>query len=309
MKEIPLLKLAAELFSPNPNILVGPGDDCAVVNVDSTNEALMLLALDQVNPDVHYVDKQTTPQKIAAKLLKRNLSDIAAMGGKPAYALTSLSFSKNKNQKFCVELMKALAECADSFNVAICGGDISKSLYADCFSLTIVGFVNKYKLSLRTGAQDGDLLFATGVFGKSFETDHHLDFIPRLRESSFIAGDFSNTMIDVSDGLLLDARRIALHSEIGLKLFCDKIPLRTSDTSLENALTDGEDYELLFAVPKEKAEDLQKNWPFSTHLSIIGEFLDEIPSGTLIDDSEKLLLNSDFCTYEIAGYEHLSSDF
>jgi len=285
---------------------VGIGDDCSVTR---KGDIYQLITTDILIEDIHFDLKYFTLLEVALKSIAVNLSDIAAMGGKPAYALTSLSFSKNKNQKFCVELMKALAEQANAFNVSICGGDISQSLYGDCFSLTITGFVEKNKLSLRSGAANGDILFATGVFGKSFETDHHLDFIPRLRESSFIAGDFSNTMIDVSDGLLLDARRIALHSEIGLKLFCDKIPLRTSDTSLENALTDGEDYELLFAVPKEKAEDLQKNWPFSTHLSIIGEFLDEIPSGTLIDDSEKLLLNSDFCTYEIAGYEHLSSDF
>jgi thiamine-monophosphate kinase len=304
MKEIPLLKLAAELFSPDPNIIIGPGDDCAVLNIDSTAGNLMLLAVDQLNPDVHYIDGNTSPRKIAAKLLKRNLSDIAAMGGTPSYALASLTFSEKKSQNFCLELMKSLAEQADIFNVSVCGGDISHSLYSDCFSLTITGFVEKNKLSLRSGAENGDMLFATGCFGKSFETEHHLDFIPRLQESSFIAGTFSNTMIDVSDGLLLDAERIAAHSNIGLKLFTGRIPFRTPDTSLENALTDGEDYELIFAVPKEKTEDLQKNWPFSTPLSIIGQFLDEIPSGSVVDDSEKLLLNQNFCTYEIPGYEH-----
>lgn len=305
MKELPLLKLVSEIFTNDHNLLIGPGDDCAAIKLNPEDDSLLLLAVDQLNPGVHYIQETASPKKIAEKLLKRNLSDIAAMGGNPSYALASLSFKQDTKQEFCVNLLKALAESAKVYDICVCGGDISKSLFSDCFSLTIVGNVTEAKIATRSGARDSDALFCTGLFGKSFETEHHFTFIPRLKEGAFLAGSFTKTMIDVSDGLLLDASRIAKKSKIGLKLFCDKIPLR-ANASLKNALTDGEDYELLFAVPLEKAHELEKIWTFSTPLTKIGVFSSNIPAGDVINEQGDALLNSNYCIYPLAGYEHHS---
>ena len=142
----------------------------------------------------------------------------------------------------------------------------------EALSLTILGKVEREKLCLRKNVREGDLLFSTGCFGNSFRSGHHLHFRPRLAEARFLAGDFTCAMQDVSDGLLKDAARLAEASELALVLEPERIPLREGAV-LPDALTDGEDYELLFAVPEDRCTALEKAWPFpDTPLSRIGRF-------------------------------------
>lgn len=305
MKEKQLLELIPQIFTQGKDVMVGPGDDCAVLDLGS--DKLFLLAVDQLGAGIHYAQETTSPAKIAAKLLHRNISDIAAMGGFPAHALLSISLVPGKDDKWISEFFETLAEQTKKWHISLCGGDISASGGKnDSFSLTITGWVEKEALCLRSGARDGDILFATGCFGDSFSSGHHLDFFPRLDEARFIAGKYTNTMIDVSDGLLLDAARIAESSKIGLVLETEKIPAR-NNSSIVKMLTEGEDYELVFAVPANKAASLEKGWPFTnTPLTAIGYFAEKLMSGTVQDKSGKMIYESGSCSFHQAGFDHFN---
>jgi thiamine-monophosphate kinase len=158
--------------------------------------------------------------------------------------------------------------------------------------------VNKNKLCLRCNALPGERLYCTGRFGKSFITGHHFNFIPRLREAAFIAGKFTRCIIDVSDGLLIDAARVAEMSGTGLELDAASIPSRAGAVFKEK-LYDGEDYELLFSVPESKAGQLEQEWPFKdTALTCIGTFTSSPENGiTDITTGESL---------EVSGFDHLT---
>ena len=150
-------------------------------------------------------------------------------------------------------------EHASDFTDSIIGGDIASNPVKGCvISLTILGTALRKNLCLRSNACAGDFLYCTGEFGNSFSDNHHLEFIPRLRESQFLAGFFTSAMMDVSDGLLKDASRMAHASKLAV-VFHDlaSIPVRNQAT-LRQAFCDGEDYELIFAVPPDKADELEQ---------------------------------------------------
>jgi thiamine-monophosphate kinase len=286
MNEKQFLKSVLKFLPQKADVLVGPGDDCAVVSRKSSK--LLLLAVDQISSGIHFDPEITSPGQAAEKLLRRNISDMAAMGGIPEFALLTVAanFSDSKfTSEWLEKFMIALGAESSRWNVSVCGGDMSSKLGHDAvFSLAITGNVEKRKLCLRSGAKDGDLLFATGRFGNSFKSGHHLKFIPRLEEARFLAGTYTNTMIDVSDGLVCDASRLSEASDCGIRLFTGNIPLRKG-SDLNQALNEGEDYELLFAVNPSKASRLIKKWPFKkTGLSEIGVFSKKIPSGHVMDD-------------------------
>lgn len=287
-------KLSASLVQ-GPDVAVGPGDDCAVL--DFGLDEFILAAADQVVSGVHFVEGATTPQEAAAKLLNRNISDIASMGGLPTHALVTVALNP-VDETWLQAFHKGLQETASKYGISIIGGDISalKSPGQAC-SLSILGRVKREKLCLRSNAKPEDILFGTGAFGNSFASGRHLRFTPRLEESQFLSGAFTNAMIDVSDGLLKDARRMAVASKLALKLRVESIPL-AQGASLQAALTEGEDYELLFAVPEGKAGELERVWPFKgTKLTRLGTFTEGAPGEILTDSGEKL-------TTRTCGFDH-----
>jgi len=293
MNELATLQRILPIFQQRPEITTGPGDDCAVINFGNT---CLLAAVDQMAAGIHYYP-DTKPERIAAKLLTRNLSDIAAMGGTPAYALLSLA-SKRADDDWFNAFYYGLEQEARRWNVSICGGDLC-ALPADgledVMSLTILGWCQPGNACLRSNAKAGDLLYATGCFGDSLKSGHHLDFAPRLAEGAFLAQGFTSAMIDVSDGLLLDASRIAEASKLALIIDMPTIPLR-NDTDTASAMCDGEDYELLFAISPDAAQQLERLWNFETKLTCIGHF--ESGYGVTSTDGHNLL--KEFKT----GYEH-----
>ena len=268
----------AGLFPAGGSLVTGIGDDCAVLDLENGNGKLFLYAADQVIENRHYLP-ETPPGMVAKKLLKRNISDIAAMGGKPLFALVTIAANPLSNE-FLTPFYEGLKEEAEKYQVRIAGGDTARLPYPpplpgshnSCVAtLSIFGEVPREKLSLRSNARNGDLLYATGSFGNSFASSHHLSFTPRLKEASFLAGKFTNAMMDVSDGLAMDSSRLAASSQLSLTLFPEKIPLREGAT-LESALREGEDYELIFAIPPEKESRLLKEWQLDTKLTCIGKF-------------------------------------
>jgi thiamine-monophosphate kinase len=294
MQEFKILEKILPMLTQREDIAVGPGDDCAAI--DLGDGVCLLAGMDQMVCGLHYFP-DVAPARIGAKLLKRNLSDVAAMGGEPAYALLSLA-SLGGQAEWFEQFFQGLEEEARQWNVSICGGDLAglpAGKVREIMSLTILGRIRKERLCLRCNAAAGDFLYATGCFGNSLTSEHHLDFTPRLAEGQFLAGTYTRAMIDVSDGLLVDASRMAAASNMALRLDLDTIPLRPG-ADLSGALADGEDYELLFAVRPELAGELEKNWPFNIRLTRLGTF--EKGSG-VID-----VMNNNLLKLKNIGYEH-----
>jgi thiamine-monophosphate kinase len=267
--------LVARTNTPDPELIVPPGDDCAALDLGTGQ--LLLLAVDQVVGDRHYFlngPQATAPERVGRKLLARNLSDIAAMGGTPTYCLVAMALDPNHDEAWLKRFYSGIMELGEACGVRMIGGDLSRTPTDNVASLSIVGTVPAAHVCRRQGAEPGDLLFATGCFGASFETAHHLDFDPRCAEGRWLAGTGAvKAMIDVSDGLLLDATRVCRASGVGLRLDPAAILPRRPGLSLKQLLTDGEDYELLFAVAPERAAAL-RDWPFEeVPLTRIGEFV------------------------------------
>ncbi|MDD5698623.1 MAG: thiamine-phosphate kinase [Victivallaceae bacterium] len=298
MNEIKLLDKVLFGLKQDKNVFLGPGDDCAALDLGGGD--LLLAAVDQVVAGVHYDRASTAPRAAAAKLLKRNLSDIAAMGGKAAWALLALAAAKDADKNLS-EFYEGLREAAEKFNISLCGGDFAAlpaKMTGEVASLTILGTVERDLICRRSGARPGDAVWVTGTLGNSYGSGRHLTFEPRLAEGRFLAeGGYVHAMIDISDGLLLDAQRLARASGAAMVLELPRIPVN-ADATLPQALGDGEDYELLFCVPANQAAALRQAWPFATRLTRIGKVRAD-PAGTVITpDGEDLTKN--FRT----GYEH-----
>jgi thiamine-monophosphate kinase len=297
-----LEKLFALLPAMSPQVAVPPGDDCAGFRIGA--DLLLLAAVDQVVAGRHYRTgpDSPAPELVGRKLLARNLSDIAAMGGIPRYCLVAAGFAPECGEEWLRGFFDGILGLAREYSVLMIGGDLSSTLRDSVSSLTILGEVRESLVLRRSGARPGDFLFATGSFGRSLATDHHLTFRPRCAEGEWIAERrVARAMIDVSDGLLLDAWRLCRSSGTGLRIDFDAIPRRTRDTELREALTDGEDYELLFAVPAERAAALEREWPFGgTPLACIGVF-------TASEKSEIQGPDGIPVSMEGAGFDHFES--
>jgi len=280
-------------------VIIPPGDDCA--GLECTSGQILLFTTDQVVADVHYVkhNKQpAAPAEIAYKLFARNVSDIAAMGGTPLYCLTSMA--QYNDRKWLDSFFDGLILHAKTLGVHIIGGDIVSAPGCENASLTLIGKCPAKTVCLRQGAEPGDIVFATGYFGSSFETGYHMACHPRHAEGRWLAeNNFAKAMIDVSDGLLLDLLRLCRASSISVSLDKNKIPRRTEHTTFTQALTEGEDYELIFAVKPSKAELLEKAWPFDkVPLTQIGTFKDSLPPA--VTDSEGNTIEPK----DAPGYQH-----
>ena len=223
------------------------------------------------------VPAPTPPELAGRKLLARNLSDIAAMGGRPLYALVAGAFAPGQDAGWLNRFFDGLLALGRETGTVLIGGDLARAPHDAVAALTIVGEVAEERIKLRSAAQSGDVLFVTGQLGSSFETGHHLTFTPRLREGQWLAAQVGvRAMMDISDGLLPDAARVCRASHCGLRIEAARLPLRIAQTTVEKALTDGEDYELLFSVTPAAAEALAAAWPFpGVALTRVGLFTAE----------------------------------
>ncbi|NOY82789.1 MAG: thiamine-phosphate kinase [Kiritimatiellaeota bacterium] len=286
-----------------PEVAVPPGDDCAALRLGSGS--LLLVAVDQVVGDRHYCldgPAAATPEEVGHKLLARNLSDIAAMGGIPCYCLVALGMSPRHDAVWTRRFLDSIADAARRFGVSMIGGDLAATPADAVAALTILGRVGAETVCRRAGAQPGDLLFATGAFGASLPTGHHLRFTPRCAEGRWLAENrYARAMIDVSDGLLLDLERLCRASDVSVRLDPDSIPRRVPGIPLAEVLTDGEDYELLFAVRPERADELIAAWPFdAVPLARIGVFRPR--TGDLVQDMNGRMFGA--VDAAGAGYDH-----
>ncbi len=282
------------LGSASPKAPFGIGDDCAVV---PAGRAAQLITVDPVIYGEH-IDDSVPPRAGGEKLFKRNLSDIAAMGGRPRAAVVALALDARVKLKWLEEFYRGLAAVSRRYHVPIVGGDIAHHLGGIVATLTLVGEAAAGgRVVTRTGARNGDWIFVTGSLGNSLRTGHHWKFSPRLAEGQWLAGRHEvRAMLDVSDGLAKDLRALSPKAAVPA-LEAAAIPLRAG-ADVRTALTDGEDYELVFALASRAdrqgfARDWKKAFP-RTKLSCIGSFVHSNALPT------KALDLSDY-----RGFEHL----
>ncbi|MFY8215686.1 MAG: thiamine-phosphate kinase [Chthoniobacterales bacterium] len=266
-------KLTASL-SQGADVVLGPGHDCAAVECGS-RKWLRLLKTDCIIEGVHFLP-DTDPARIGWKALARAVSDIAAAGGEPLHALVTLAASPDQSLAKIEGIYTGLARAAAEFGVSIVGGDTARAPTGVFVSIAIDGRVRRERLATRSGGRPGDVVFVTGKLGGSIR-GKHLDFYPRLAEAAWLTSKFQiRAMMDLSDGLGADLPRLADASGVGFEIDTAALPLNEG-CSLSDGVTDGEDYELLFAIRSNEAEKLRGKWtkrfPY-VPLSRIGRLLE-----------------------------------
>jgi thiamine-monophosphate kinase len=288
VNEFELISRLTRSLPTNKSVVAGAGDDCAVLDA-GLPDRLLLFKTDAVVEGIHF-PSDAPPEKIGHKALGRCLSDIAAMAGTPAAALVTLALPRKFDPDYVGAIYTGMSALARRHDVAIVGGETTTNPERMLISVALLGFVPRGKATLRSGAEAGDAIFVTGELGGSL-AGKHLEFEPRLAEARWLASHFPiHAMLDVSDGLAGDLRHILKASRVGAQLFAASIPVSRAakeiarsrpalrDESADSApasppthpgshkspllaaLTDGEDFELLFTVPARKAVPLLDAW-------------------------------------------------
>lgn len=296
-REDDLLAMAAELFHgtlpPSGSVVFGIGDDTAVLEIPGSDR-YRLVTTDTIVADTHFRPDED-PERVAWKAVAVNISDIAAMGGMPEAMLVSAIVPCSCTQAYVTGLMKSLAAAAVKFNVAVIGGDTVGGP-ALALTVTMLGYVERECLCLRSGVRPGDSIAVTGTLGGSLESGKHLDFQPRLAEARWLVQHAKpHAMMDLSDGLAKDSARMAAASAVSLHIDAASIPVAECSV-LEHACREGEDFELLCAyAPGQLTVDIITEFQstFSLPLTIIGSAAAG-PAGVFLDENE---LNPE-------GFEH-----
>ena len=308
MNEFELIERLKKQLPTNEAVKVGAGDDCAVLELGIPDRYL-LFKTDAVVEGVHFLP-ETDPERVGHKALARCLSDIAAMGGDATAALVTLALPLNFDVDWVEKLYVGMSRLAQQHNVSIAGGETTTNPAGKLISIALIGTVPKKACIERSGARAGDAIFVTGELGGSMR-GKHIEFQPRLKQGRWLAGKFSvHAMIDLSDGLAGDLRHVLRASNVGAELLSDAIPISkaarlqareesSSKPPLFAALTDGEDFELLFTVPAREAVPLLDAWKKefpNLRLTCIGKIVRG--SGLKLRDKQGVK------ELNVAGYTH-----
>jgi len=275
--EFGLIAALAGLFGPPPpEVILGIGDDCAVL--DPGGPEYLLWTVDTLVEGVHFDLAWSSLRQLGRKAVAVNVSDLAAMGGRPAYALLSLGWPPHRDLSLALEVGTGLAEAAREFQVAVIGGDTVASPPGVTLTLTLLGRVPKEELLTRAGARVGDGVYVTGPLGEAAAgvevlrrrlalppevreplVRAHLDPVPQPAAGRLLAAKrLASACIDLSDGVASDLGHICRLSGVGARLDNEAIPLSPALTAAARllgldpvavALTGGEDYQLLFTSP------------------------------------------------------------
>jgi thiamine-monophosphate kinase len=311
-------RLAKMAAAKDERLLIGIGDDAAAWQGDSS---IQLATVDSFIQDVHYPSGMASWPEIGWKALAVNLSDIAAMGGLPRYALVSLALPPDTEVEGVTSLYTGLLELAQKYGVTIVGGDISHAPMV-IINITVLGSNPQEKLLTRSTAKPGELIAVTGHlgaaaaglemltqklnFGEKAAAGFRQAFFkptPRLAEGLLLAEQGVKTAIDISDGLAADLNQICKASQVGARIDANRVPVAPEvkaafgDRALELALTGGEDYELLFTAKAEVIARVKKAAPCP--ISAIGE-INAGQGVTVVDRKGKPL------ELARAGWEHFS---
>jgi thiamine-monophosphate kinase len=233
------------------------GDDCAVVEFRGAKN-LLVLKTDCVVEKIHF-QPRTNPELVGWKAMMRPLSDFAAVSAVPQFALITLIVPATRSTSWVKKLYRGLKRAAAKFDVVIVGGETSATRGPAVISVSVAGLVEKGRAVSRSGGKKNDDLFVTGKLGGSLR-GKHLRFVARINESRWLTKNFRvGAMMDLSDGLGADLPRLAKASKLGFKIDKEELPLAPG-AKIDNAISEGEDYELLFAIsPRDRAR-LQRAW-------------------------------------------------
>jgi thiamine-monophosphate kinase len=280
--ESDLLRWLRSRLPPDDRAPLGLTDDAALVKLPGGGQLVATTDLLTEGVDFHLAE--CDPRRIGRKALAVNLSDLAAMAARPVAALVSLALPRQGGLALAKSLYEGLLPLAAEFGIAIAGGDTNAWDEGLVLSVTALGAVGPKGPLCRSGARPGDWLLATGEFGGSL-LGRHFDFMPRVREAWLLHEGYElHAGIDCSDGLARDAAHLAAESRCGLAIRPDDVPVSAAAaklaatsgrTPLEHALGDGEDFELLLAVPADEARRMLADRPFEARLTSIGEFIRE----------------------------------
>ncbi len=275
-------RIVSSLPPPPEHVVVGVGDDVAVL--EGVNDEYLLATIDAQVEGVHFELETTNAYQLGRKAVAINVSDIAAMGGTPLWALVSLALPPETEVAFVDELYRGMREEIQGSGGDIVGGNVSKAHGGVFIDLCLLGKVRRDRVLLRSGARDGDIILVTGTLGdsraglellkhrhwtispehRSRVVEKHLTPSARLREGQRL-GEVRrvSAMLDVSDGLLGDLQHLCDAGRVGAQIYLDKVPVSPACCEVARmagadpllwALTGGEDYELLFTVPPEHAD-------------------------------------------------------
>ena len=257
-----IARLQRALRRHGRGVAAGIGDDCAAVS--GPGRDLLLLKTDCVVEGRHF-----TPRDPAAavgwKAACRAVSDIAACGGQPAHALITCVVRPAQTKRWLDGVYRGLDKAGREFGFDVVGGELSRTDGPAVISVAMTGTVARREFVRREGGRPGDVLFVTGVLGRSLPSGWHLRFRPRLSEARWLVANFRvRAMMDLSDGLASDLPRLARAGGTGFVIDPAIVPRRRGAT-IAQALGDGEDFELLFAVAPREADRLEvawrKRWP------------------------------------------------
>ncbi|MBS3966580.1 MAG: thiamine-phosphate kinase [Truepera sp.] len=318
-------RLAKIVSSEHPSVLVGIGDDTAVL--EGGGEMLLLATVDAQVETVHFLREAITPQQLGRRALAVNLSDIAAMGGRGSVALVSLVLPRETEVAWLEHLYQGLREEAERWGVVVVGGNMARAPEHAVIDVCVLGWISRDELLLRAGARPGDLVLVTGTLGEAAaglrllqRADQApastvllarlLTPTPRLPEAAVIAKSKRATaMIDLSDGLSSDLLHICQESRVGVRLWAERLPVTAAvqevahqcgETALDLALGGGEDFELCFTAPADTAETLARTVydETGTPVTIIGEVLPQAAGHTLV------LPGGEETVLKAKGWEH-----
>jgi thiamine-monophosphate kinase len=281
MSEFAYIDWLRRLTPADPRVLLGPGDDTAALGL--TPGAPCLVTTDMLLEGSCFRLAEAGPRPVGRKAMAVNLSDIAAMAGRPVAAVVSVGLPRQGGRALAEELYRGLRDVADAFHMALVGGDTNSWDGPLAISVTVLGEATPRGPVRRGGARPGDWLLVTGPLGGSI-LGKHLTFTPRVREALELhALADLHAMIDISDGLAADVNHILEESRCGAVLRAEWIPIadearRMTDgrSPLEHALSDGEDFELVFAVTPNDARALLRTQPVpGIMLAPIGECVEQ----------------------------------
>jgi thiamine-monophosphate kinase len=238
-------------------VVLGAGDDCALV--DSGKRGLLdVLKTDCLIEAIHFA-KNARAEAVGWKAMARPLSDFAAMSALPQFALVTLIVPREREVAWVKRLYRGIENAARAFDVAIVGGETSATRGPVVVSISVTGFVEKDRWVGRAGGKPSDEVFVTGKLGGSL-AGRHLRFVPRIAESRWLTENFPiHAMMDLSDGLGADLPRLARASGVNFEVDESTLP-RNRGCSIPDAISNGEDYELLFAIAPKDSPLLPARW-------------------------------------------------
>ncbi|MCK8825808.1 thiamine-phosphate kinase [Fuchsiella alkaliacetigena] len=315
------------IYSPK-RVVQGIGDDAAVEKLEG--EKYLLSAVDTMVEGVHFLRRKITPWQLGYKAVAINFSDLAAMGGVPTGILVSLAVPGSTEVEYVEEIYRGIKFLCKEYQANLLGGDTVSVKEGLVISVTVLGQVAPAELTLRSGAEVGDLVLVTGSLGASKAglelikrgysknekysalLSQHLEPAPRLKEGRFLAKTGRITsMNDISDGLVSEVQEIAEASQVGVELWAEQIPVLDSVKSLAEqmeesfldwALFGGEDFQLVFTCSKSAVKELKQAFKekFQHPLYTIGRATSQ-SAGLVLqrgDTKEQLVAG---------GYDHFNS--